>query len=55
MTDYEHLVHYRKVALQIFWHYYKNHHEEFPDCFAVSYDKKGREEFYIYEKLWESI
>ncbi len=54
MTDYEHLVFYKKVAPQIFWQYYTKHNQDFPDCFAVTYDKSGKELFYIYEKLWEA-
>ena len=53
MINYEDLAHYCKTPRTIFWNYWYKDHNNVPDeSFKVTYNKDGKEVYYIFEHLW---
>lgn len=53
MIFHEHLVYFVKLPRQIWESYYLKFNKRFPDSFAVSYERKGREIWWIEKVLFE--
>jgi hypothetical protein len=55
MIFHEHLIYYKKLPRQIWENYYMKFNKKYPDSFGCAYNKKGNEEWYIEQKLWDQL
>ncbi len=54
-TDRDHLKFFKKVPMQIWDVYYFKFNKQYVDSFAIDYNKKGVEQYYIEEHLFKGI